>query len=258
MILIMICVACSLALTLATYFLSHANDLSLAGWSVNRGFPFSWAIERHVGVAVFPLPAVYPFSFQALNFIFDLIFWTTVLLLPSCAFLFAKGSQIAVTSRAWDGVVTVIPSRLQQQRESSKDMDNQVTLYVKSNRIKGADRKLIRLKTTVTWGGVLYHPYPWASKFPFYDVERITHFDYVLPKDQQEMMENVKELSLEHDFKVQVVDAGKMNILSRSRLKRSNKIETLPAMVTDSGKIFQGVMTKQQMETCFFKAVKGT
>jgi hypothetical protein len=225
---------------------------------VNRGFPFSWAIERHVGVVVFPLPAVYPFNFQALNFLFDLISWATVLLLPSCAFLYAKGSQIVVTSRAWDGVVTLIPSRVQQQRESSKGIDNQVTLYVKSNRIKGADRKLVRLKTIVTLGGIMTNPYPWSSKFPYYDVERITHFDYVLPKDQQEMMENVKELSLKNDFKVEVVDVGKMNVLSRSRLKRSEKIETLPAMVTDSGKIFEGVMTKQQIETYFFKAVKGT
>jgi predicted metalloenzyme YecM len=225
---------------------------------VNRGFPFSWAIERHVGVVVFPLPAVYPFNFQALNFLFDLISWATVLLLPSCAFLYAKGSQIVVTSRAWDGVVTLIPSRVQQQRESSKGIDNQVTLYVKSNRIKGADRKLVRLKTIVTLGSIMTFPYPWSSKFPYYDVERITHFDYVLPKDQQEMMENVKELSLKNDFKVEVVDVGKMNVLSRSRLKHSEKIETLPATVTDSGEIFEGVMTKQQIETYFFKAVKGT
>jgi len=258
MILLIICAACSLALTSATYFFSYASDLPLAGWSVNRGFPFSWAIERHGGVVVFPLPAVYPFNFQALNFLFDLIFWATVLLLPSCAFLYAKGSQIVVTSRAWDGVVTVIPSKVQQQCESSKGMDNQVTLFVKTSRIKGADREFVRPKTIVTLGGVMTDPYPWASKFPYYDVERVTHFDSVLPEDQQKMMEDLKELSLKYNFKVEVVDLGNMSLLSRSRLKRSNKIETLPAMVTDSGKIFEGVMTKQQIETCFFKAVKGT
>jgi hypothetical protein len=57
---------------------------------------------------------------------------------------------------------------------------------------------------------------------------------------------------------VEVVDLGKMNILSRSRLKHSKNIETLPAIVTDSGKIFEGVMTKQQIETYFVKAVKET
>jgi hypothetical protein len=57
---------------------------------------------------------------------------------------------------------------------------------------------------------------------------------------------------------VEVVDLGKMNILSRSRLKHSKNIETLPAIVTDSGKIFEGVMTKQQIETYFVKAVRET
>jgi hypothetical protein len=256
MTLLIICVACSLPLTLVTYFNSYASDLPLAGWSVNRGFPFSWAIERHAGVVVFPLPAVYPFDFQALNFLFDLIFWATVLLLPSCAFLYAKGSQIVVTSRAWGGEVHINPSRVKRQDKSRKSINSQVTLYVKGNRIKGADREIAREKTIVTLGGVMTDPYPNASKFPYYDVEKITHFDYVLPEDQQKMMEDVKELGLKYNFKVKVVDLGKMNILSRSRLKRSEKIETLPAMVTDSGEIFEGVMTKQQVEIFFSKHSK--
>ena len=126
-------------------------------------------------------------------------------------------------------------SRVQRQYKSKKSINNQVTLYVKGNRIKGADRQIPRLKTIVTIGDARTHPYPWASKFPYYDVERITHFDYVLPEDQRKMMEDVKELSPKYDFKVEVVDLGKMNVLSRSRLKRSKEIEALPAMVTDSG-----------------------
>ena len=148
------------------------------------------------------------------------------------------------------------PSRVQRQYKSRKGINNQVTLYVKSDRIKSADREVAREKTIVTQGGVMTDPYPWASKFPYYDVERITHFDYVLTKDQQKMMDDVKELSLKYNFKVEVVDLGKMNVLSRSRLKHSKKIDTLPAMVTDSGEIFDGVMTKQQIETYFFKTVK--
>ena len=122
----------------------------------------------------------------------------------------------------------------------------------------GADREVAREKTIVTQVNVMTDPYPWAVKFPYYDVERITHFDYVLPKDQQEMMEDVKELGIKYDFKVEVIDVGKMNILSRSRLKHSKEIEILPAVVTDSGEIFEGFMTKQQIEACFSKAVKAT
>jgi len=245
-------------LTLVTYFYSYPNDLSGAGWSVHRGWPLSWAVEIHLGISIFPLPAVYPFNFQALNFSLDLVFWATVLLLPSCLFLYRKGSQSVVTTRtrAWGGGVRMAPSRVQRQYKSRKGINNQVTLYVKSDRIKSADREVAREKTIVTQGGVMTDPYPWASKFPYYDVERITHFDYVLTKDQQKMMDDVKELSLKYNFKVEVVDLGKMNVLSRSRLKHSKKIDTLPAMVTDSGEIFDGVMTKQQIETYFFKTVK--
>lgn len=247
---------CSLALTSITYFYSYANDLPLAAWSVNRGWPLSWAIEMHVGVLVFPPPAAYPFNFQALNFSLDLVFWTTVLLLPPSLYLYRKGSQGVIKTRAWGGVVRMTPSRVQQQYKLRKSTNNQVTLYVKGNRIKGADREVGREKTIVTLGGVMTNPYPYASKFPYYDVERITHFDYTLPEGEQQMMEDLKELSLKYDFKVEVVDLGKMNILSRSRLKHSKSIERLPAMVTDSGEIFEGVMTKQQIETYCSKQSK--
>jgi hypothetical protein len=245
-------VACSLALTLTTYFYSYLNASDYGwAWSVNRGWPLSWAVERHASVLVFPQPAFYPFNFQATNFSLDLVFWATVLLLPPSLYLYRKGPQGVVTTRAWGGMVRMTRSRVQRQ-----STNNQVTLYVKGNRIKGADREVDREKTIVTLGGVMTNPYPWASKFPYYDVERITHFDYVLPKDQQEMMEDVKELSLKYGFKVEVVDLGKMNIISRSRLKHSREIEMLPAMVTDSGEIFEGLMNKQQIETCFSTAVK--
>jgi hypothetical protein len=225
---------------------------------VNRGWPLSWATEIHAGISIFPSPAVYPSSFQALNFSLDLVFWATVLLLPSSLCLYLKGSQSVPTTRAWGGEVRTIPSRVQRQCKSRKSVNNQVTLYVKGNRIKGADREVAKEKTIVTLGGVMTDPYPNASKFPYYDVERITHFDYVLPTDQQKMMEDAEELSLRYNFKVEVVDLGKMNILSRFRLKHSEKIETLPAIVTDSGEIFEGIMTKQQIETCFVKAGKIT
>jgi hypothetical protein len=255
MVLIIICVTGSLALTLVTYFYSYPNDLPTAAWSVNRGWPLSWAEEMHTGVLLFPPPTVYPFIFQALNFSFDLVFWATVLLLPSFLFLYLKGPQTIITTRTWGGGVRMT-SRAQRQYKSGRTLNKQVTLYVKSNRIKGADREFAREKTIVTLGGVMTNPYPYASKFPYYDVERITHFDSVLSKDQQEMMEELKELGLKYGFKVEVVDLGKMNILSRSRLKHSKEIEMLPAIVTDSGEIFEGVMTRQQIETCFSEAVK--
>ena len=94
MILIIICVICSLVLTLATFFYSYGSGLGYGpAWSVNRGWPFSWATEMHVGVLEFAPPAFYPFNFQILNFSIDLVFWAIVLLLASSVFLYLKSSQ---------------------------------------------------------------------------------------------------------------------------------------------------------------------
>jgi hypothetical protein len=71
------------------------------------------------------------------------------------------------------------------------------------------------------------------------------------------MVEDVKELSSEYSFSVEVVDLEKMNAFSRFELERSKKIKTFPSMVTDSGETYEGIMTKEQIETCFSKTAKG-
>jgi hypothetical protein len=87
LILIIICVAFSLAVTLATYFYSRWEGEWLI--HVNRGLPLPWAVETgaHVPEDV-GAQGLYPFDFQALNFSLDLVFWTTVLLLPSFFYLY--------------------------------------------------------------------------------------------------------------------------------------------------------------------------
>ena len=91
----------------------------------------------------------------------------------------------------------------------------------------------------------------------YYDVKTLVDYDYVLPEEQRKMVEDVKELSLKYGFNVEVVDLEKMNVLSRFEFERSKKIKTLPSMFTDSGEIFQGVMTKKQIETRFSQTAKG-
>jgi hypothetical protein len=85
----------------------------------------------------------------------------------------------------------------------------------------------------------------------YYDVKTLVDYDYVLPEEQRKMVEDVKELSLKYGFNIEVVDLEKMNVLSRFEFERSKKIKTLPSMFIDSEEIFQGVMTKKQIETCF-------
>jgi hypothetical protein len=108
-ILVMICVTCSLALTFITYFYSYANASDYGWvWSLNRGWPLSWAVEMHAGVLEFPLPAFYPFNFQALNFSLDLVFWGIVLLLPSSLYLYQKSSQSVHTASAFRSPRTLV------------------------------------------------------------------------------------------------------------------------------------------------------
>ncbi len=134
-------------------------------------------------------------------------------------------------------------------------MGRQVTLYVKSTKTKVEDGQVGREKTVVSWRVPL-----WGAGNPrayqYYDVENISHYDYVLPEDQQRMLEDVKELGLKYGFNVEVVDLEKMNVFSRFELERSKKMKTFPSMVTDSGETFEGIMTKEQIEACFSKTAK--
>lgn len=136
-------------------------------------------------------------------------------------------------------------------------MSRQVTLYVKSKKVKVEDGKVGRQKTVMRWKV----PSPWgtgdvSSTDQYYDAENITHYDYVLPEDQREMVEDVKELGARYGFNVEVVDLSKKNALSKFELEHSKKIKTLPTVVTDSGKIFVGIMTKEQIGTFFSKTAK--
>jgi hypothetical protein len=70
------------------------------------------------------------------------------------------------------------------------------------------------------------------------------------------MLEDVEELGLKYGFNAEVVDLEKMNALSRFELERSKKIKTLPAMFTDSAETFEGIMTKEQIETYLSKTAK--
>jgi hypothetical protein len=92
LILVITCVALSIALTFATYFYSYVGDIGFgwAAWSVNRGLPLSWAVEMHSHVFAFLQPTFYPFDFQALYFSLDCVFWLMVLLLPSSLYLYRK------------------------------------------------------------------------------------------------------------------------------------------------------------------------
>lgn len=137
----------------------------------------------------------------------------------------------------------------------SEGMSHQVTLHVKSTKTKVEDGQVGSEKIVVAWRVPLWgadNPRP----YQYYDVENTSHYDYVLPEDQLRILEDVKELGLKYGFNVEVVDLEKMNAFSRFELERTKKTKTFPSMVTDSGETLEGIMTKEQIETCFSKTAK--
>ena len=89
-------------------------------------------------------------------------------------------------------------------------MSRQVTLYVKSTKTKVEDGQVRREKTVVALRVPLWGAGNASSTYQYYDVENISHYDYVLPEDQQRMLEDVKELGVKYGFNVEVVDLEKM------------------------------------------------
>jgi hypothetical protein len=137
------------------------------------------------------------------------------------------------------------------ERES---MSSQFTLYVRS--VKSAKRNVEAggYKQAVTGGvptreGVMQG----AKTYSYYDSETVVEYDFALPEDQQRMVKDVTELSSQHGFVLRVVDLTKESAFSNWRFRHLKKIKTLPALVTDSGEIIEGVMTKEQIEALLSK-----
>jgi hypothetical protein len=90
----------------------------------------------------------------------------------------------------------------------------------------------------------------------YYTEETVTRYDFVLPEDQQRMVEDVKEAASKYGFDLEVVDLTKENAFHRWIQEHSQKIKTLPALVTGSGEIIEGVKTKEQIEALLSKEGK--
>jgi hypothetical protein len=89
--------ALSLVITLATYnVITYPTDIILdAGW-VHRGWPLYWMIESWS----FWSPPLYPhhFTFQPMNFLVDIIFYTIVFQIPILIYMLSRRRQKTETS----------------------------------------------------------------------------------------------------------------------------------------------------------------
>jgi len=134
-------------------------------------------------------------------------------------------------------------------------MSHQVTFYVKSKKtavknVQEGSQKITSIYNVGMLGGGAGTPYS------VYDVKTGTDYGFLLPEDQQRMLEDINKIASEYGLKVEVVDLAKKNALTKYRLEHSEKIKNLPSLVNDSGEIAEGILTKEQIEAFLSKTAK--
>jgi hypothetical protein len=83
---------------------------------------------------------------------------------------------------------------------------------------------------------------------PEYEVESITKYKFLLPEDQNRVVEMVREIAPKYGFEVEVFDVAKENIVHRVLQEEVKRIKTFPTLIIDSGEKIEGNITKEQFE----------
>jgi len=87
-----------------------------------------------------------------------------------------------------------------------------------------------------------------------YDVEKVPIYEFVLPEDQKDFAETVKDVAGRLGFAAEIIDVTKENILRRRIQREVEKLRTFPTLVTDSGRRVEGKMTKEQLESLLIQS----
>jgi hypothetical protein len=87
---VLICLAFSLAATLASYYF-YTMPFIVDATFVYRGWPFCWLVESWSGWSPPERPHI--FQFQPLNFLIDVAFWAVVFQLPTLIFLIEQRNR---------------------------------------------------------------------------------------------------------------------------------------------------------------------
>jgi hypothetical protein len=142
-----------------------------------------------------------------------------------------------------------------------KSMSSEIILYVRSAKVPKRNVQVFVPKQggAGASGGTLTRLMGVSGRtYSYYDKETVIEYDFVLPEDQMRMVEEASELASEHGFVLTVVDLTKESAFSSWKFNHFKKIKTLPALISDSGEIAEGTVTKEQIEAFLFKAGKST
>jgi hypothetical protein len=82
-----------------------------------------------------------------------------------------------------------------------------------------------------------------------FETETEPKYEFILPEDQQRVVEMIKELASKRGLKVEVVDVTKENVLHRKIQEEFERIRTFPTLMLISGEKIEGNMTRNQIES---------
>jgi glutaredoxin len=81
-----------------------------------------------------------------------------------------------------------------------------------------------------------------------YETETEPAYDFVLPEDQEKVVEMVTEAASKKGLQLEVIDVTKENILHRAIQEELKKIHTFPTIIVGSAQKIEGRMTKEQID----------
>ena len=82
-----------------------------------------------------------------------------------------------------------------------------------------------------------------------YDIKKVPEYDFVLPENQKDISEMVKEVGDRMALEVRIVDVSRENFARREIQKRAERIRRFPALVIDSAIRIEGEISKEQIES---------
>jgi glutaredoxin len=81
-----------------------------------------------------------------------------------------------------------------------------------------------------------------------YETEREPAYEFVLPDDQEKVVQMVTEAASKKGLELEVIDVTKENILHRAIQEELKKIRILPTIMVGSGQKIEGRITREQID----------
>ena len=88
--------------------------------------------------------------------------------------------------------------------------------------------------------------------------EREPEYEFVLPEDQQKVVDMVKEVARRYFLGVEVVDVAEENVLRRMIQREQEKIKIFPTLIADRETKIEGEMTEKQVTSLLSRIADGT